>query len=97
MFYVLSETRVHDAHLPRRGATLNGRPVVVIGVARRGVGRDNATRRRLSTTGVTNTEGSFFGWSYSGYISPESPSPLGLHFPLVLTEEHTKRLEWQMS
>ena len=25
------------------------------------------------------------------------PSPLGLPFPLVLTEEHTKRLEWQMS
>jgi hypothetical protein len=30
-------------------------------------------------------------------MTTESPGPLGLRSRIVLTEEHTERLEWQMS
>jgi hypothetical protein len=75
---------------------MKGSAVVAIGVGRSSVGCDNATRRRLLTTEITNAVGSVVGWSYSE-SSLSKAWPLGLRFRLVLTEEHTKRLEWQMS
>ena len=42
---------------------MKGRPVVVIGVVRRGVGGDNAIRR-LPTTEITNA----VGWSSGGAV-----------------------------
>jgi len=45
--------------------TMKTSAVVLIGVGRGGVGRDNATCRRLLTTEITNAVSSVVGWSYS--------------------------------
>jgi hypothetical protein len=76
--------------------TRKGSAVVVIGVRRSSVGCDNGPRRRLLTTEITNAVGSSSVELFRIH-NYRKPQQLGLRFRLVLTEEHTKRLELQTS
>jgi len=54
-----------------------------------------APAQHLLTTEITNAVGSSSAKLFRTH-NYRKPRPLGLRFRLVLTEEHTERLEWQM-